>query len=407
MTPNPHDWHYPPPDSNGHCTICGGPSNGKNPSANIRIQHRQTDDWWEIRKSSNTGWVYSEPKRPKPPAPPKPPPPVKEPEPLPPQGHRFTTLLRPRKRKILTPKPFDQCRAYGYTRYSHEEERDPHNRPEYQLKEIEAFYKLQSPRPQWGRFFHDECSGHSYDLEDRPAGADLLNVLEPGDWLIIFHPYRLGRRMDDVMSNVRFLRRTNVTLKIVTIPSITDWNTPIGDITLFGMALGAQLQSESISQYTKAAMKRLKDMGRVMDGRHRVPYGCKLVVRGETRRKNPAYWAVEDPELIEQYRMMYEKLAEGYSYREIVDAARQAGWTDASGRAYEYNSATGLCKVLQKTLRWYAQRFGELWPVSRPVSLRPASASSPSAPSRSPRPGPPPSLEFPAAEIAGLSQTGG
>jgi hypothetical protein len=359
--PTPADWHVPPPGSNGHCLLCGAATTrgqvlGKFGGSLTAKSHRQMGKRYEYRKRSNTsrtGWViaYHYRPKPKPPKPIKPPVLTKEP-PLMLNGPRFRTMVRPKKRPIITPRPFEQCRAYGYTRYSHEENRELSNNPEYQKKEIERFYHIQAPRPEWGRFFHDECSGWAYDLEDRPAGADLLNILQAGDWLIIFHPYRIGRQMDDVMHNIRFFRRTGVVLKIVTIPSMPDFNTYLGDIMLFGMALGAQLQSQSISEYTKAALKHHREMGRCnLNSSFSIPFGCRAEERGKTRTGKPAYYAVPDDSVCTQYAHFLDLYNRGYSWEVIAETANKCGWERSPGRPWrDYE--------VRKAVKWYAAKIG-------------------------------------------------
>lgn len=357
---DPYAWHVAPPGMRSRslyprdfgidhgvkritCGVCGGPG---------VYQHRRLSEFeWEVRRRSLKGWIYAKwvKRQPKPPPPPKPPEPVKEPA-CKPIGKRL--ILRPRKRPIAKPRPLEFCRGYGYIRYSKQERGDPNNDPQYQVKGIEEYYSKQANTPKWERFFQDNCSGYSYDLEDRPAGQQLLDILRPGDWLVIWHPYRLGRQMDDVMHNIRFFRRAGVVLKIVTIPSVDDFNSLMGDIVLFGMALGAQLQSESISQYTKAAIKRHKEMGRVWKPTgDRIPYklGCRIEQRGLTHQGNPAYYAIPDDNVVAFYGHMAQLREQGYDWDTIAEAVNGVSTPDK--RKYKP-------KHVKEAVLWFRENHG-------------------------------------------------
>jgi DNA invertase Pin-like site-specific DNA recombinase len=138
-------------------------------------------------------------------------------------------------------------KAYGYARVSTGRQAEIGTSLESQEKNINLYYHSKhSQEYEWGELFVDDgVSAFKKPLHRRPAGRDLLRVLQPGDLIIVSKVDRMFRAPYDFYNVRRTLDRTKVKLCIIDFMGggTVDGTTPMGELLLGFMVLCAQFES--------------------------------------------------------------------------------------------------------------------------------------------------------------------
>ena len=111
----------------------------------------------------------------------------------------------------------------------------------------------------------DGVSGVSTRLADRPEGKRLLDILRPGDTLVVRWVDRLGRNYQDVTDTIRDFMRQGVVVRTVINDMTFDGATTdpmkqaVRDTLISFMAAMAQAQAEATKEAQKAGIAAHKD----------------------------------------------------------------------------------------------------------------------------------------------------
>lgn len=157
---------------------------------------------------------------------------------------------------------------YSYRRVSTTEQ---HNGPQAQADAIEGWIERNDPE---GRIygyiddFFDEGVSGSVALSDRPAGANLIRILKPGDTIVTLKLDRLFRSVADAALTMDEWCKRDI--KLVSLAEGFDMTTPYGKAMAHIMSAMAELERSMIGERTKAALAAKKARG---ERTGQVPYG--------------------------------------------------------------------------------------------------------------------------------------
>ena len=120
------------------------------------------------------------------------------------------------------------------------------------------------------RIFTDHASGK---LEHRPALDTMLELLRPGDTVVVWRLDRLGRSVKHLLEMVALLESRGVGLK--SLHESIDTTTPTGRLTLHLFASIGQFERDLLVERTQAGLVAARSRGR-RGGRPRVMTAEKL-----------------------------------------------------------------------------------------------------------------------------------
>lgn len=119
----------------------------------------------------------------------------------------------------------------------------------------------------------DGISGVSTRFQDREGGKRLLDILRPGDTLVVRWVDRLGRNYQDVTETIREFMRRGVVIRTVINNMVFDGSTSdpmqkaVRDALIGFMAATAQAQAEATKEAQKAGIAHAKEQDRKYLGR--------------------------------------------------------------------------------------------------------------------------------------------
>ncbi len=120
------------------------------------------------------------------------------------------------------------------------------------------------------RFYEDTCSG---TVADRPGLARALDVLRPGDALVVWKLDRIGRSLAHVVELVGALQARNVGLKVLT--GGIDTTNATGRLVFGIFATLSEFERDLIRERTMAGLAAARARGRT-GGRPRLMTRAKL-----------------------------------------------------------------------------------------------------------------------------------
>jgi DNA invertase Pin-like site-specific DNA recombinase len=112
-------------------------------------------------------------------------------------------------------------------------------------------------REQCDRVFTDKMTGKRFD---RPEFLKMLEMLRPGDILVIWRLDRLGRSLKDLIETVNELAARGVELR--SLKENIDTSTPTGKLMFHVMAALAEFERDVISERTQAGLEAARARGR-------------------------------------------------------------------------------------------------------------------------------------------------
>lgn len=148
------------------------------------------------------------------------------------------------------------CMVYGYSRVSTVKQAVRGNSLEDQTK------ALQDAGAE--KIFSDAYTGTKMD---RPAFTALMNVIRPGDKLIVTKLDRLARTAVDGGTIVRDLHEKGVVIQILNM-GVAD-NTPMGKLMVTMLLAFAEFERDMIVERTQTGRQIAKANGTMKDGRPR------------------------------------------------------------------------------------------------------------------------------------------
>jgi DNA invertase Pin-like site-specific DNA recombinase len=172
--------------------------------------------------------------------------------------------------------------AYGYARVSHVNSLEKGESLPAQSERITAYYDsaLKPLGIDWGGVYDDgtNISAFRVPFHARPAGRKLVEILKPGDHLVLDKVDRIWRSIDDFVYIMQRFKEKNINIHIVNFLGATiQNNTPMGDFILRQFVLIAELESTIKSERIREALARKRNAGGKAN--YQVPAGCKIEFR--------------------------------------------------------------------------------------------------------------------------------
>jgi len=112
-------------------------------------------------------------------------------------------------------------------------------------------------KEQCERVFTDKMTGTRFD---RPEFLRMLDVVRPGDIIVVWRLDRLGRSLKHLVETVMALKEKGVELR--SLGENIDTTTPTGMLLFHFMAALAQFERDLISERTKAGLEAARARGR-------------------------------------------------------------------------------------------------------------------------------------------------
>lgn len=128
--------------------------------------------------------------------------------------------------------------------------------------------------------FTDKLSGAK---ADRPGLAECLNVLQPGDTLVVWRLDRLGRSMRHLVTLVEELREQKIGFKSITDGAI-DTTTASGELIFNIFSALAQFERRLIQERTKAGLAAARARGRVGGRKPMLPNNPRVVLAAKLHK---------------------------------------------------------------------------------------------------------------------------
>lgn len=138
------------------------------------------------------------------------------------------------------------------------------------------------------RVFVDHVTGTT---RDRPALADALNFLRPGDVLVVWRLDRLGRSLRDLIDQVAALGEQGVEFRSLT--EGIDTTTPSGRLMFHVMGALAEFERDLIVERTKAGLAAARARGR-KGGRPRIMSTQRITTARQMHEAGQSYQAIAD-----------------------------------------------------------------------------------------------------------------
>lgn len=195
---------------------------------------------------------------------------------------------------------------YGYARVSTADQVRGSSL-EDQERQIEAVVMYRGQ--QLDRMFREEGVSGSKPLEERPAGAELLNVLAPGDTLIVSKLDRAFRSAADALNKAETWKKKGVKLVIANMGFDPVTENGASKIFFGMLALVAEFERDQIIERTGNGRQAKKASGGHIGGS--APFGYQVVGQGRAARLEP----VEEQQAA--IKDMVDLHAEGHSLRAI------------------------------------------------------------------------------------------
>ena len=166
--------------------------------------------------------------------------------------------------EILRLRPNDEKLCFGYRRCSSESSKLSHVGLDAQEEGVNQYFKLialEHPELHWGGWLVDEAvSAYAYRLFERPDGARLLDVMRPGDHLIVWKLDRIFRDVIDTHTTVKFFQERKMVLHSAV--ERFDMDSDTGWLMMSMLAVMAEMEARQTSARMKAcnAERRRKNL---------------------------------------------------------------------------------------------------------------------------------------------------
>jgi DNA invertase Pin-like site-specific DNA recombinase len=223
--------------------------------------------------------------------------------------------------------------AYGYPRVSTKKQVKSQLGLRAQQRMIEDYYRLRlrAQKVRWGRLYADKgVSAYRQRLIHRPNGRKLMEILEPGDHVIVPKVDRAFRSSADCMLTLTLWQDRGVHVHLLDLG--VDTTTSSGRMVAGIMAQIAEWESQRIGERIKEALEERRAQGRATNSQPPVGY--------KQRRKR---WEPCHAERRLARRMLARRKA-GESASQIAEALNREGRRNRRRRPWNIDSV----------LRWSA-----------------------------------------------------
>lgn len=185
------------------------------------------------------------------------------------------------------------CQIYGYGRVSHTNQMDKGQSIPDQEARITAYVQLRQLDDKgtfaachWAGMFSEPRaqSAFSKPFRQRPTGSQLMELLNPGDHLVVDKLDRLIRAAEDFFSLNRYFAERGMRLHIVNLGGASlDTGTALGHLILGNMALYAEF--ESLMKGERVSEARARRRAEHTDAGVTLPVFCYLEGLPEGRER--------------------------------------------------------------------------------------------------------------------------
>lgn len=212
--------------------------------------------------------------------------------------------------------------TYGYSRVSTTEQATDRGSLDDQQRRIEGAAMIRGER--LTRVFTDPGVSGSVDLSLRPAGADLLAAIQPGDVVIAAKMDRMFRSARDALATVERLRERGVRLILADMG--TDPVTENGASKLFFTMLAAfaEFERTRIAERVTDGKRAKRAKGGHTGGS--APLGKRVVGTGRDARLE------DDPTETALLARLRELRERGFSYDHTAVALEAEGFRGRTGK---------------------------------------------------------------------------
>jgi DNA invertase Pin-like site-specific DNA recombinase len=124
-------------------------------------------------------------------------------------------------------------------------------------KQLTALQEDALARVHCERIYVDKMTGKRFD---RPELVKLLDMLRPGDILVVWRLDRLGRSLKELIETVNLLAERGVELR--SLKENIDTTTPTGKLMFHIIAALAEFERDIISERTQAGLEAARARGR-------------------------------------------------------------------------------------------------------------------------------------------------
>jgi putative DNA-invertase from lambdoid prophage Rac len=199
--------------------------------------------------------------------------------------------------------------VYGYTRVSTERQADEGESLDVQRRQIGGYAMMKGL--EIGHVFVERGVSGSTHLSDRPQGAALLSILEPGDVVVTAKLDRMFRSALDALDVLAQLKERGISLHMVDLG---------GDVTGNGISKLVFTILSAVAEAERDRIReRVRDVKRDQKERHRflggtVPFGMELAEDGSL---------VPDPVAQAAIATMAQARAAGRSLRQCAEMVRE------------------------------------------------------------------------------------
>lgn len=233
-------------------------------------------------------------------------------------------------------KPPDGPKVYGYARAS---TKIQELSIESQTLAIETRAKLGDIKGTWAGVYGDPATSGKTEFALRKEAAKLLEVLKPGDHLIVVRMDRLGRNMFDVIRTLESLCARDVAIHIIQYAGgqALELNSAMGKILAALLAGFAELHRQMIADATRDAHAHRRAAG--LPTNQSCPYGTKLEKTSSGTVLVPDKY---EQDIIKTALMLNRK---GVPYNEIAKRFAEKG-LKTKGWAWSE-------RRLARAVRWY------------------------------------------------------
>lgn len=201
--------------------------------------------------------------------------------------------------------------VYSYTRVSTQTQVDEGESLGAQQRRVEGYAQMNDLMID--RHFVERGVSGSVPLRDRPQGAALLALVEPGDTIITPKLDRMFRSSLDALDVLGRLKAREVSLHMIDLGGDVTGN-GISKLVFTILSAVAEAERDRIRERIADVKKDQKQRGRYLGGK--VPFGYKIGPTGEL---------LESTEQQEAIQEMVQLKAQGMPLRTIAETMRARG----------------------------------------------------------------------------------
>jgi DNA invertase Pin-like site-specific DNA recombinase len=227
--------------------------------------------------------------------------------------------------------------AFGYARVSDISQIKQDDSVPFQSQRIEAYYKyrLAPECVDWGSVHYDKVavSAFTRPFHRRKIGAKLMEMMQPGDHLIVDKIDRLSRKTRDLYSVMDWLDKHNIALHVCSFQGGNmDFSTPVGRLLFNFLASLAEFESAQLSERKHVNDTMLRKMGRGIS-KYPAPGTSYIWQKGsDGKSRKYAIWSKTDRAIMGEIVRLRDE--EHLSWEKISDSV-EIHLAQQNGRAFK------------------------------------------------------------------------